>query len=96
MLRAPQAWETLLTFGDIGRCTLSFLAIMEPNISKYCESCEAEYLDETRFDQAAGDVDAGDEITSTSQLELPCDVRDLFRSAPVCILCGGKFMSYSG
>ena len=77
---------------NIGRCPLSFLAIQQPGISKFCESCEAQYLNELHFPPGSDDVEVGDEIWSDCKLVVPCDVKDLFRAMPKCIYCGGKFI----
>ena len=34
---------------NVARCRLTFLAITEPGISKYCESCRREFLNEENF-----------------------------------------------
>ena len=78
----------------IGRCGLSYLAILEPGLSKYCETCGAEFRDEGEFPLLEGQSDMvmADEIRSEFHLVVPCDVRDLFRVQPNCIFCGGKFI----
>ncbi|KAL8871130.1 MAG: hypothetical protein Q9174_002974, partial [Haloplaca sp. 1 TL-2023] len=44
--------EATCTLGHLfGRCALTFLAVTEPGISKYCESCNREYLNDATFPQ---------------------------------------------
>ena len=44
------------------RCALTFLTIQEPGISKYCESCDREYLDEHVLLDPAKHVDRRPEV----------------------------------
>lgn len=62
----------------IVRCNLTFLAIQEPGISKFCSDCGTEYLGE-------GFVDASRENDLSGTYQMLCDAFDL------CIYCGGKF-----
>ena len=56
--------EATCTKGHLfGRCALTFLAVKEPGISKYCESCNREYLDDATLSQPQEPNDnIGDDI----------------------------------
>ncbi|KAL8726378.1 MAG: hypothetical protein Q9181_006073 [Wetmoreana brouardii] len=48
------------------RCALTFLPIREPGISKYCESCNREFLDESLFAQS----DSDEKISTSDYMEI--------------------------
>lgn len=60
------------------RCNLTFLAIQEPGISKFCSKCESEYLDE-------------DQVGYEGQIEIHQPCKRLSRIFDTCIYCHGKF-----
>ncbi|KAL2837777.1 transcription factor IIIC subunit delta N-term-domain-containing protein [Aspergillus pseudoustus] len=60
------------------RCSLTFLAIQEPGISKFCSRCDSEYLDEDLIGPSSKDG-----------LRQSCKIlSDIFDT---CIYCNGKF-----
>ncbi|KAL2810008.1 transcription factor IIIC subunit delta N-term-domain-containing protein [Aspergillus granulosus] len=60
------------------RCNLTFLAIQEPGISKFCSRCDREYLDEDLIGPSSEDG-----------LQQSCKIlSDVFDT---CIYCNGKF-----
>ncbi|KAJ5308592.1 hypothetical protein PENANT_c044G03843 [Penicillium antarcticum] len=60
------------------RCGLSFLAIQEPGISKYCSLCHTEYIDE-------------DSLALMHGGRLSRTFSELFEAFDTCLYCGGKF-----
>ncbi|KAL2869677.1 uncharacterized protein BJX67DRAFT_378735 [Aspergillus lucknowensis] len=60
------------------RCNLTFLAIQEPGISKFCSQCDSEYLDEDLVGLSSG-----------SSIQQSC--RSLSDVFDTCIYCNGKF-----
>ncbi|KAJ5087077.1 hypothetical protein NUU61_008384 [Penicillium alfredii] len=60
------------------RCGLTFLAIQEPGISKFCSSCRTEYLDE-------------EAIARTRGVPLAPSFRRIFEAFDTCLYCDGKF-----
>ncbi|KAL4798448.1 transcription factor IIIC subunit delta N-term-domain-containing protein [Aspergillus venezuelensis] len=62
------------------RCNLTFLAIQEPGISKFCSRCENEYLDEDMVGQAG-------------QTDIQQTCKDLTEVFDTCVYCDGKFRS---
>lgn len=60
---------------QFSRCSLSFVAIQEPGVSKYCAQCEKQFLDPGKLEFPAG--------PSLSQA--------LFDEFDVCPYCQGKF-----
>ncbi|CAG7928474.1 unnamed protein product [Penicillium olsonii] len=62
------------------RCGVSFLAIQEPGISKYCSFCRTEALDEEYVAAALGH-----EMSKTA--------RGLFETFDACLHCAGKFQA---
>ncbi|KAJ5220548.1 hypothetical protein N7468_009752 [Penicillium chermesinum] len=62
------------------RCSLSFLAIQEPGISKYCPVCQREFFDE-------------DELASLPDSHFGPLFRKLFEAYDACIYCESKFQS---
>ncbi|KAJ5174201.1 uncharacterized protein N7482_000078 [Penicillium canariense] len=62
------------------RCGLTFLAIQEPGISKYCSLCQKEYINE--------------EIVARSREgSLSSTYRSLFEAFDTCLYCRGKFQA---
>ncbi|KAL5344089.1 transcription factor IIIC subunit delta N-term-domain-containing protein [Aspergillus crustosus] len=60
------------------RCSLTFIAIQEPGVSKFCSRCESEYFDEDLVSQSLH-----------SDIQQDCKIlSDVF---DICIYCGGKF-----
>ncbi len=57
------------------RCAISFLAIQEPGISKYCSQCGKQFLDLWKLESPSG----------------PCLVQALFEEFDVCPYCQGRF-----
>lgn len=45
----PSYFIVIIALIGLGRCALSFLAIQEPGVSKYCDTCGSEYLNEDRL-----------------------------------------------
>jgi len=87
---------------DPDRCALTFFAIQEPGISRYCDACSREYLHEDyalntcRVDMNAPSPD-GLEIFDNSknpgnETEGESILQTLFKDYDVCIFCGGKFI----
>lgn len=62
------------------RCGVSFLAIQEPGISKYCSFCGTEALDEER-------------VASTPGHDLGKTTIGLFQTFDTCLYCAGKFQA---
>ncbi|KAE8152830.1 transcription factor IIIC subunit delta N-term-domain-containing protein [Aspergillus avenaceus] len=62
------------------RCGMTFLAIQEPGISKFCSHCGMEYLSEDLVHTVQG-----------GELERAC--RNLSDAFDTCIYCGGKFQA---
>ncbi|KAF3388478.1 hypothetical protein F1880_004530 [Penicillium rolfsii] len=62
------------------RCGLSFLAIQEPGLSKYCSRCRIEYINEETL--------AGIHEGSLCPL-----FKNLFEAFDTCLYCGGKFQA---
>ncbi|KAJ5379689.1 uncharacterized protein N7496_002117 [Penicillium cataractarum] len=62
------------------RCGLSFLAIQEPGLSKYCSRCRAEYINE-------------ETIARIHEGNLCPLFRNLFEAFDTCLYCGGKFQA---
>lgn len=62
------------------RCGVSFLAIQEPGISKYCSFCRTEALDE-------------EHVASMLGHELGRTTRGLFETFDTCLYCAGKFQA---
>jgi hypothetical protein len=60
------------------RCGVSFLAIQEPGISKYCSFCHTEALDE-------------ESVASSRGRKLSQTVSGLFGTFDTCLYCAGKF-----
>lgn len=57
-----------------GRCSLTFLPIREPGISKRCEACNREYLDESSLLRSTAeptDADRSKVVESGSRLQSP-------------------------
>ncbi|MCJ1439212.1 hypothetical protein MMC27_008603 [Xylographa pallens] len=85
------------------RCALSFLAIQEPGISKFCDTCGREYRNEQQvlqedidsmpvMDVTSGNADSlGDEVLPIRDNEHSL-ISELFRSHGICIFCEGKFI----
>lgn len=75
------------------RCALTFLAITRPGISKYCERCGKEFLNEHV-------EPTGETHTAGNSGETPCNLTDrqpslacwLFQRFDVCPYCGGKYV----
>lgn len=62
------------------RCSLTFLAIQEPGISKFCSKCENEYLDEDLVG-----------LSGKKDIQQTCkSLSDVFDT---CVYCEGKFRS---
>ncbi|KAL3464570.1 transcription factor IIIC subunit delta N-term-domain-containing protein [Aspergillus heterothallicus] len=59
------------------RCSLTFLAIQEPGISKFCSRCDCEYLDEDLI------------LSAAEELQQSC--MTLSNVFDTCIYCNGKF-----
>ena len=88
----------MLTEAD--RCSLTFLAIQEPGISKYCNTCGREYLNETTMaieseqmtmqiaEGTLNNEGRGEQRTQTDQFFLQM----LFQKYDTCIFCPGKFI----
>jgi hypothetical protein len=70
--------DLLTLFVNLARCGLSFLAIQEPGISKYCSLCQTEYLDE-------------DSLVLMRGGKLSRTFSELFEAFDTCLYCGGKF-----
>lgn len=70
-----------------GRCSITFLPILEAGVSKYCSDCHRQYINE-RVHPETKEVgrDAGDK---------PCLVRFLLEVFRTCPYCGGKFYTSS-
>ena len=86
----------------IERCTLTFMAIQEPGISKYCETCGREYLNEKYLWPIPPGVCTSETSRENSGLpnllpglasEETSHLRELIRTFDKCIFCGGKFIS---
>lgn len=60
------------------RCGLSFLAVQEPGISKFCSLCETEYLNEELIDDSYG-------------ADVQATYRHLADTFDTCVYCNGKF-----
>ena len=97
-------WSRCAGGHQFSRCTLTFLSIMEPGISKSCRICHAVYLNEyalpefkenvTRNVKAAPLPVSGSTETSAEPVEPHVSLaRLLFSACNVCILCGGKFVA---
>ena len=73
------------------RCSLTFLAIQEPGVSKYCERCGAQYCNEEYLlrPPAAGGMEEGDDDDD----EAKTLTEYVFTRFSVCIFCRGKFVS---
>lgn len=84
-------WSRCTGGHQFTRCSLTFLSIMEPGISKSCRLCRAAYLNEHALPdlkaQHAGinGVQNGEPRNSLARL--------LFAACNRCILCGGKFVA---
>lgn len=96
----------LLTRLNLDRCTLTFFAIQEPGISRYCDTCRREYLhedyalnDHSRHGGKPAPGTKGMETSDNATMEgnvVSFDdesiLQVLFRNYDVCIFCGGKFI----
>ncbi|MCJ1249290.1 hypothetical protein MMC30_006513 [Trapelia coarctata] len=107
LLWTEDLYKTRCDDGHVwNRCALTFFAIQEPGISRYCDSCGREYLHE---DYALNDNarHVGNQPPGTDAMEIFDDVhvaenelstedesilQTLFNEHEVCIFCGGKFV----
>lgn len=90
----------LLTNPD--RCALTFFAIQEPGISRYCDTCSREYLHEDyalktcHVDKHASGTDGMGISDNSNDPSNGTDggsiLQSLFQHHDVCIFCGGKFI----
>lgn len=71
----------------LARCTLTFLAIQAPGISKVCGICGKQYLTENYLLKE----DTFDDCSSESS-ESPTLLQLLLTAFDKCIYCGGKFV----
>ncbi len=71
----------------LARCTLTFLAIQAPGISKVCGICGKQYLTENYLLKE----DILDDCNSESS-ESPTLLQLLLTAFDKCIYCGGKFV----
>ncbi|KAL4778963.1 transcription factor IIIC subunit delta N-term-domain-containing protein [Aspergillus varians] len=62
------------------RCNLTFLAIQDPGISKFCSKCENEYFDE-------------DLISDDARSDIQRACKSLSEVFDTCVYCNGKFRS---
>lgn len=76
--------DTLTRFID--RCSLTLLAIQKPGISKFCASCNREYIDKNH-------ILRDDEPLSDSTCQQM--VSTLFKTFPRCIYCEGTLLNFS-
>lgn len=65
----------------IARCGLTFLAIQEPGMSKYCSLCRTEYIDEEL-------------VRRMPDGHLPQIFQELCGAFDTCLYCGGKFQAH--
>ena len=98
-------WSRCAGGHQFSRCTLTFLSIMEPGISKSCRICHALYLNENALPEfrakVARDTKAETPFPDGESLEAPAELTEhnvsltrlLFAACNVCILCGGKFVA---
>lgn len=98
-------WSRCAGGHQFSRCTLTFLSIMEPGISKSCRICHALYLNEYALPEFKGQVDPDVKTKSplpdNGSVEMSAKIvepnvslaRLLFAACNVCILCGGKFVA---
>ncbi|KAM0718276.1 hypothetical protein Q7P37_006608 [Cladosporium fusiforme] len=101
-------WSRCAGGHQFSRCTLTFLSIMEPGISKSCRICNALYIDEDALpvfhgkpsveneDQTMVDADSTGDVGKEQQAEIVEPrmslARLIFAACDKCILCGGKFV----
>lgn len=81
------------------RCGITLLPILEPGISKSCETCHREFLNEATLNQIVSDHDtdlaehiAADDIgvrRLSSNLSL---LKDLYDQFDICPYCHGKYI----
>lgn len=71
-------WSYANLFDLIVRCGLTFMAIQEPGLSKFCSLCGAEYLSEDMLDEGSDFAD---------------ECRKLATVFDTCVYCQGKFLA---
>lgn len=100
-------WSRCTGGHQFSRCSLTFLSIMEPGISKSCRICSALYLNEDALPEFQGSAANGVKAEMPSaadgmseNVETDGLVEDkaslarlLFAACNVCFLCGGKFVA---
>ncbi|KAF2835688.1 hypothetical protein M501DRAFT_997843 [Patellaria atrata CBS 101060] len=92
-------WARCLRGHQYVRCGLTFMAIQEPRVSRYCGLCKKQYLKphyilrDAELRMQAGDTIMADApAAAASALQQPTLAVLLLAACDVCIYCGGKFI----
>jgi hypothetical protein len=75
----------------LARCTLTFLAIQAPGISKVCGICGKQYLTENYL--LKEDILDNGDLVAEEAFESPSLLQLLLTAFDKCIYCAGKFVS---